>query len=105
MITELDFRKSSYSGRGVDCLEVAALPQEFRTSSYSAQDQNCLEVAALPQDFHTSSYSAQGQDCVAVAGWTGGAAMRDSKHPEQGYLAFPRNEWAALLHATRVGDL
>lgn len=76
---------------------------KFRKSSYSGASQNCLEVAQLPQDFRTSSYSGQGVNCVAVAGWTGGAAMRDSKHPEQGHLAFPWDEWAIFLHTIRAG--
>lgn len=77
MSHRLDFQKSSYSGRGQDCVEVAHLPGSFDKSSYSGRDQNCVEVGALA--------------C--------GAAMRDSKHPEAGHLPFPSAEWTGFLSA------
>ncbi|SIO87418.1 hypothetical protein BQ8420_16410 [Nocardiopsis sp. JB363] len=54
---------------------MAHRPSDFRTSSHSAQDVNCVEVGSLP--------------C--------GAAMRDSKHPDAGYLPFPSDEWSTFL--------
>lgn len=75
MSHQLEFRKSSYSGRGQDCVEVAQIPTAFRKSSYSAQGQECVEVGSLP--------------C--------GAAMRDSKHPGAGHLPFPAGEWSTFL--------
>ena len=51
-------------------------------------------------DFRTSSYSDR-SDCVAVADHPGGAVVRDSKHPERGYLPFSGAEWVALLRTTR----
>ncbi|GAA1074807.1 MAG: DUF397 domain-containing protein [Nocardiopsis sp. BM-2018] len=51
-------------------------------------------------DFRTSSYSDR-SNCVAVADVPGGTAVRDSKHPERGYLPFPGPEWVALLRTTR----
>lgn len=48
----------------------------YRKSSYSTQSQNCVEVADLPG---------------------GGAAVRDTKHRDAGYLAFPAVEWVAFL--------
>ncbi|WP_083936363.1 DUF397 domain-containing protein [Nocardiopsis ganjiahuensis] len=30
---------------------------------------------------------------------TGGAAVRDSKHPTAGHLPFPTAEWTAFLHS------
>ncbi|MFE9242619.1 DUF397 domain-containing protein [Nocardiopsis sp. NPDC006938] len=80
MSHRLEFRKSSYSGRDQDCVEVAHLPSDFRKSTHSAQDQNCVEVGSLP--------------C--------GAAMRDSKHPDAGHLPFPRAEWTSFL-STALG--
>ncbi|MFC7326612.1 DUF397 domain-containing protein [Marinactinospora rubrisoli] len=68
---DLAFRKSSYSNRNQNCVEVA-----FRKSSYSNRSQNCLEVADLP---------------------TGHSAIRDSKHPHAGHLAFPAAEWSAFI--------
>lgn len=77
MNTDLEFRKSSYSGHGQDCVEVAHIPASFQKSSYSGASQNCVEVADLP--------------C--------GAAIRDSKHPTAGHLPFPSDEWSGFLSA------
>lgn len=56
----------------------------FRKSSYSVGDrENCVEVADLP----------------------GGAAIRDSRHPDRGYLAFGTAEWRAFLDGVRRGQL
>lgn len=51
-------------------------------------------------NFRTSSYSDR-SNCVAVADLPGGAVVRDSKHPERGYLPFPGTEWIALLRTAR----
>ncbi|ASU84899.1 DUF397 domain-containing protein [Nocardiopsis gilva YIM 90087] len=79
MSTDLDFRKSSYSGHG----------------------QNCVEIA----HFRKSTHSGQGQACVEVADALTGAALRDSKHPHHGHLPFPSPEWAAFLTAARTRRL
>lgn len=80
MNDKLVFKKSSYSGHGQNCVEVAHIPTDFRKSSYSsAQSQNCVEVAELP--------------C--------GAAIRDSKHPTHGHIPFSAAEWEAFLTSTR----
>ncbi|MGW5876364.1 DUF397 domain-containing protein [Nocardiopsis terrae] len=77
MIVQLEFRKSSYSAQGQECVEVAHIPASFRKSSYSSDRVNCVEVADLP--------------C--------GAAVRDSKHPTAGHLPFPSSEWSGFLSA------
>ncbi|GHD15900.1 hypothetical protein GCM10007147_03810 [Nocardiopsis kunsanensis] len=64
---------------------------EFRKSSYSGRGQDCVEVAR----FRTSGYSAQRQEGVHPYG----AAMRDSKHPDAGHLPFPASEWTGFLSA------
>ncbi|MFE0269373.1 DUF397 domain-containing protein [Nocardiopsis alba] len=69
----------------------------FRKSSHSGRDQNCVEVAQIPTTFRKSSYSGRGQDCVEVAGLPSAAAIRDSKHPENGHLPFPAAEWSVFL--------
>lgn len=75
---------------------------KFRKSSYSGQDQNCVEVAPVLPDFRKSSHSGQGVDCLEVAPLpTPGAALRDSKHPSLGHLAFPAAAWEAFLAAAR----
>lgn len=71
--------KSSYSGAQDNCIEVAHVPGNFRKSSYSGSGGNCVEVAALP--------------CVH--------AVRDSKHPARGHLAFAPEEWDAFLNAVK----
>lgn len=76
-MTYLDFRKSSYSGAGQNCVEVAQVPATFRKSPYSGASENCVEVAELP--------------C--------GAAIRDSKHPEAGHFPFPAAEWTGFLRS------
>lgn len=73
------FRKSSYSGQGVNCIEVAPVPTDFRKSSYSGRDVNCVEIGSLPR----------------------GAAIRDSKHPDAGFLPFPSAEWSSFLGSAR----
>ncbi|MDA2804694.1 DUF397 domain-containing protein [Nocardiopsis suaedae] len=50
------------------------------------------------------SYSGGGaQNCVEVASLSIGAAVRDSKHPDAGHLAFPAPEWSSFL-AGAVAD-
>lgn len=57
-------------------------------------------------NFRKSSYSGPTtQDCVEVADLPTGAAVRDSKNPEQGHLAFSGVEWAAFLRDVRTGHL
>ena len=80
MTTPLTFRKSSYSGRDVNCVEVAPLPSNFRKSSYSGHAQNCVEIGSLPR----------------------GAAIRDSKRPDAGFLPFPSAEWSSFLGSARA---
>lgn len=70
---------------------------EFRKSSYSAQGQNCVEVAHIPTGFHKSSYSGASENCLEVGTLPGGAAMRDSKNPHAGYIPFPASEWSTFL--------
>ncbi|MFC7328123.1 DUF397 domain-containing protein [Marinactinospora rubrisoli] len=60
----------------------AAQTSVFRKSSYSSV-QNCLEFADLP----------------------GGAAVRDSKHPELRPLTVSHAEWAGFVSAVKQGRL
>lgn len=53
--------------------------------------------------FRKSSYSGGRTDnCVEVADFPKGAAVRDTQHRENGYLAFPTKEWTALLMGVRT---
>lgn len=51
--------------------------------------------------FHKSSHSTTAQECVEVAGFTAGAAVRDTQNRNLGHLAFPSKEWSALLGTVR----
>ncbi|QVQ52717.1 DUF397 domain-containing protein [Spiractinospora alimapuensis] len=55
-------------------------------------------------DWHTSSYSANGSQCVEIAKGPV-AAIRDTKHREQGHLEFPAREFVALIAAARGDEL
>ena len=79
-VTELSWRKSSYSGVNGECVEVAHIPTDFRKNSYSGVNNDCVEVAELP--------------C--------GAAIRDSKHPTHGHIPFSSFEWDAFLTTARA---
>ncbi|WP_049577575.1 DUF397 domain-containing protein [Nocardiopsis sp. SBT366] len=100
MIYELEFRKSSYSGHGQNCVEVANFPG-FRMSSYDGNRAECVEVAHTPTSFRKSSYSGQEPNCVEVADLPCGAAVRDSKNPSKGHFPFPADEWSAFLRSAR----
>lgn len=80
-----------------------ALPERlvFYKSSYSSDRVNCVEVA----HFRKSSYSGHAQNCIEVADLPSGAALRDSKYPGLGHLAFPVGEWDAFLSAAKAGTL
>ena len=69
---------------------------EFRKSSYSTGGENCVEIAQVAPTFRKSSYSSSGENCVEVADLPTGAAIRDSKHPELGFLPVGASEWTAF---------
>ncbi|WDZ93712.1 DUF397 domain-containing protein [Nocardiopsis sp. HUAS JQ3] len=69
---------------------------EFRKSSYSTSGDNCVEVAQVTPAFRKSSYSTSGDNCVEVAELPTGAAIRDSKNPELGFLPVGAGEWTAF---------
>lgn len=76
---------------------------EFRKSSHSSGGDKCVEVAQIVPDFRKSSYSTSGENCVEVAGLPTGAAIRDSKHPELGFLPLGAAEWAAFTCLVTAG--
>ncbi len=91
----LEFRKSSYSSAQENCVEVAPI-LTFRKSSYSTGHENCVEVAQVAPTFRKSSYSTSQENCVEVADLPTGAAIRDSKNPDHGFLPIGAAEWAAF---------
>lgn len=51
-----------------------------------------------PLNWKKSSYSSgKGENCVEVADLGRDTAVRDSKHPRAGHLAFSASEWAAFV--------
>lgn len=68
----LVWRKSSFSGSGEACVEIA-----WRKSSFSAADENCVEIA-----WRKSSASGSGENCVEVGRLPDKVAVRDSKNPD-----------------------
>ena len=91
----LEFRKSSHSSGGDNCVEIAPI-LNFQKSSYSSGRENCVEVAQVDPSFRKSSYSTGGENCVEVADLPTGAAIRDSKYPELGFLPVGAGEWASF---------
>ncbi|GAA1114584.1 DUF397 domain-containing protein [Nocardiopsis metallicus] len=91
----LEFRKSSYSTSGENCVEIAPI-LNFRKSSYSTGGDNCVEVAQVAPSFRKSSYSSGGENCVEVADLPTGAAIRDSKYPHLGFLPVGASEWTTF---------
>ncbi|MFE1169921.1 DUF397 domain-containing protein [Nocardiopsis sp. NPDC058789] len=102
----LEFRKSSYSGHQDNCVEVAPI-LTFRKSSYSSGGDNCVEVAQVAPAFRKSSHSSSQENCVEVADLPTGAAIRDSKNPDHGFLPIGAAEWTAFaqLIAARPSHL
>lgn len=52
-----------------------------------------------------SSRSGSGNDCVELVVARIGAAVRDSKRPEAGHLAFAGTGWDAFLGVVKQGRL
>lgn len=64
----------------------------WRKSSYSSQNGSCVEVGT----WRKSRHSDENGECVEVASGQRMIAVRDSKHPEGGKLAFSREAWGAF---------
>lgn len=114
MAAPIDFhtqwRKSSFSGENVNCVEVAF--GTWRKSSFSSQQVNCVEVAP----WHKSSFSGDEVNCVEVEAWRKssisgqevncvevafGAGVRDSKRPGAGHLTLPAVSYRELVAFAR----
>jgi hypothetical protein len=52
-----------------------------------------------------STFSSPGNNCVELADTGDTVLLRDSKHPDQGYLTFTRAEMAAFVAAAATGQL
>ncbi len=98
--THAVWRKSSKSDTGPrQCVEVAAVWRKSSRSNTGAG--NCVEVAA---GWRKSSKSdTRPSYCVEVVGTDRAVAVRDSKNPDGGVLAFARAGWAAFARGTKAG--
>jgi hypothetical protein len=67
---------------------------EWRKSSRSSGGPNCVEVAWV---WRKSSRSGGGPNCVEVASDGVVTAVRDSKHPSGPVLAFPISAWVEFV--------
>ncbi|GAB3443924.1 DUF397 domain-containing protein [Streptomonospora sediminis] len=72
---------------------------EWRKSSYSGSNMNCLECSSAT--WHVSSYSGREVNRVEYAHLPSSVVVRDSKHPQAGHLAFSGSEWSAFLTAVK----
>ncbi len=54
-------------------------------------------ASSAPARWRKSSFSTAGNDCVEVGQTRSGCAVRDSKDPGAGHLAFSAATWAAFL--------
>jgi hypothetical protein len=83
------WRKSSYSGNGGNCVEVAA----WRKASYSNNGGECVEVAT----WRKPSYNGNGNDCVeAGTADAGQVLVRDTTNRDGAVLSFPTTTWRAF---------
>ncbi|MDT0543299.1 MULTISPECIES: DUF397 domain-containing protein [Streptomyces] len=55
-----DWRKSSYSTQGSNCVYVARIPVTWQKSSFSGEAANCLHLAAPYPRLHQQVTEAQG---------------------------------------------
>lgn len=94
------WRKSSRSGNGANCVEVAPVA-DWRKSARSGNGAACVEVAPA-NGWRKSTRSANGAEVAPVRQVI---AVRDSKNPDGPKLAFSRDTWRAFLARAKSDDL
>ncbi|MFI6455042.1 DUF397 domain-containing protein [Streptosporangium amethystogenes] len=90
--SRIEWRKSSRSGNGSDCVEVGV----WRESSLSGNGPDCVEVA-LADTLQADAETAQDADRLVL--------VRDSKDPEGPVLSFTPSEWDVFLGMIKSGEL
>ncbi|MDA8369100.1 MAG: DUF397 domain-containing protein [Nocardiopsaceae bacterium] len=77
-------------------------PMNWHKSSYSGNGPSCVEVA----EWYKSSYSGnQGGDCVEVADTPRLVHVRDTQNRRAGHLSFPASSWHAFISSLKSGAL
>lgn len=109
-LSRVEWRMSTYTGNGANCVEVGV----WRASSYSGSGSNCVEVGARA----TSSRSQASGSSVEAAAVVGGEALasggtadagtvvlvRDSKDRDGGVLALDESAWRAFIAGIKDGE-
>jgi Domain of unknown function (DUF397) len=70
---------------------------------HSVRDHSVRGHSAALGPWRKSSYSGGGNNCVEVAAGAATVAVRDSKDPEGGELAFDVSAWTAFTTAIKRG--
>lgn len=71
-------------------------------SSFSNGCGHCVEITRSP--WVKSSFSGGGPCCVEIGHRIDVVLVRDSKYPDNGYLVFPVEEFAALVNGIKSGE-
>jgi len=74
-------------------MEIPVDNRLWRKSSYSGNGGECVEVAP----WHVSSYSGNGGNCVEVAETPRVILVRDTKDRDGGTLEFTSTAWSAFI--------
>lgn len=90
--TSVNWRTSSYSIGGGECVEVAS----WRKSSRSAYNGSCVEVGA----WRKASWCASGE-CVEVGQGDSLVGVRDTQDRDGPVLMFPAGVWREFTSALR----
>jgi hypothetical protein len=105
--TELVWRKSTYSGSGDQCVEVAVRSNARRSLRHSNQDGSRFQ-------WRKSTRSANGSECVeaALVGndskegvQAPSVLLRDSKNPSGPILSVTSVQWRAFIGGVKEGWL
>ncbi|WP_040830363.1 DUF397 domain-containing protein [Nocardia jiangxiensis] len=75
---------------------------EWRTSSYSSNGENCVEVAPAA-GWHDSKSVADGGDRASIAFEQQPVFVRHSKVPEAGVIEFSPASWMAFIQEASEG--
>ncbi|MFI6452153.1 DUF397 domain-containing protein [Streptosporangium amethystogenes] len=110
------WRKSSLSGSGNNCVEVARVKNRYFVRDSKSLD--CSTPTFFPEEgaevcrhhlantawWKSSRSQGTTDNCVEVAFASGLVAVRDSKDPGGAVLSFSSNGWAAFLRCIKAGD-